>query len=70
LIKTGELFERLDEVLRGSETLGQVPEFWDGSTAERVVQALIEYKDVTVAGETSAVRNGATSARPMAVAHS
>jgi len=70
LIKTGELFERLDEVLRGSETLGQVPEFWDGSTAERVVQALIEYKDVTVAGETSAVRNGAIGARPMAVAHS
>jgi len=41
LIKTGELFERLDAVLRGSETCGQIPPLWDGSTSERVLQALI-----------------------------
>jgi UDP-N-acetylglucosamine 2-epimerase (non-hydrolysing) len=73
LIKTHEVFERLEEVLRGSETLGQIPEFWDGSTAERVVKALLEYKDVKDAGGTPAVpgRNSAASpARPMAVAHS
>ncbi len=73
LIKTHEVFERLDEVLRGSETLGQIPEFWDGSTAERVVKALLEYQDVTIAGGTPAVpgRNGAASpARSMVVAHS
>jgi UDP-N-acetylglucosamine 2-epimerase (non-hydrolysing) len=72
LIKTHEVFERLDEVLRGSETLGQIPEFWDGSTSERVVQALLEYKDVTVGGGTPAVpgRNAPTGARPLSVAHS
>jgi UDP-N-acetylglucosamine 2-epimerase (non-hydrolysing) len=71
LIKTHEVFERLDEVLRGSETLGQIPEYWDGSTAERVVKALLEYSDVR-AGETPAVpgRNAAAGARPMAIAHS
>jgi len=69
LIKTHELFERLDEVLRGSETLGQIPEFWDGSTAERVVKALLEYKDVTAATPAAPSRNGATT-RPAAVAHS
>jgi len=69
LIKTHEVFERLDEVLRGSETLGQIPEFWDGSTAERVVQALIEYKDATAAAPVP-VRHAATSARSAAVAHS
>jgi UDP-N-acetylglucosamine 2-epimerase (non-hydrolysing) len=41
LIKSGELFERLDEVLRGSETLGKIPEMWDGKTSERVVEALL-----------------------------
>lgn len=68
LIKTHELFERLDEVLRGSETLGEIPEFWDGSTAERVVQALIEFKDPTIVAPMP-VRNAAAGARTTAVAH-
>jgi len=42
LIQPGELFDRLDEVLRGGETLGRIPELWDGLTSERVVQALLE----------------------------
>ncbi|HWC59303.1 MAG TPA: UDP-N-acetylglucosamine 2-epimerase, partial [Verrucomicrobiae bacterium] len=68
LIKTHEVFERLDEVLRGGETLGQIPEFWDGSTSERVVQALLEYKDATVAALAAPASNGAVSAaRPAAV---
>jgi len=71
LIKTHELFERLDEVLRGSETLGRIPEFWDGATAERVVKALLEYKDVTAATPAAPSRNGvAAAARTAAVAHS
>jgi UDP-N-acetylglucosamine 2-epimerase (non-hydrolysing) len=41
LIKTGELFDRLDAVLRGGETSGRIPALWDGSTSERVIQALI-----------------------------
>jgi UDP-N-acetylglucosamine 2-epimerase (non-hydrolysing) len=72
LIKTHEVFDRLDEVLRGSETLGEIPEFWDGSTAERVVRALLDFKGAT-AGETPAVPGSAAraaSARPAAVARS
>jgi UDP-N-acetylglucosamine 2-epimerase (non-hydrolysing) len=74
LIKTHEVFERLDEVLRGSETLGQIPEFWDGATAERVVQALVEFKDPS-AGRTSDSAKASTNrpdvatARPVEVAH-
>jgi UDP-N-acetylglucosamine 2-epimerase (non-hydrolysing) len=49
LIKANELFERLDEVLSGSETLGRVPALWDGKTSERVVQALMNYEDATAA---------------------
>ena len=42
LIKTGEVFERLDAVLKGSETCGRVPPLWDGLTSERVIQALLD----------------------------
>jgi UDP-N-acetylglucosamine 2-epimerase (non-hydrolysing) len=66
LIKTHEVFERLDEVLRGGETLGQIPEFWDGSTSERVVQALLEYQDVTAA---PAAHGVAAADRAAAVSH-
>jgi UDP-N-acetylglucosamine 2-epimerase (non-hydrolysing) len=45
LIKTHEVFERLDAVLKGSETLGRIPELWDGGTSGRVLQALIHFKD-------------------------
>jgi UDP-N-acetylglucosamine 2-epimerase (non-hydrolysing) len=41
LIKTGEVFERLDAVLKGDETCGRVPPLWDGLTSERVIQALL-----------------------------
>ncbi|HWD92928.1 MAG TPA: UDP-N-acetylglucosamine 2-epimerase (non-hydrolyzing) [Verrucomicrobiae bacterium] len=44
LIKTGELFERLDFVLNGEETLGRVPPLWDGKTSERVIEALLNYQ--------------------------
>ena len=44
LIKTHEVFERLDEVLKGSETLGRTPPMWDGLTSERVIQALVNYQ--------------------------
>lgn len=43
LIKTHEVFERLDEVLKGSETAGRIPTMWDGLTSERVLRALIDY---------------------------
>jgi len=70
LIKTHEVFERLDEVLRGSETLGQIPEFWDGKTSERVVQALLEYKDVTAATPAVPAPNDvAAAARSVTVSH-
>jgi UDP-N-acetylglucosamine 2-epimerase (non-hydrolysing) len=32
----------LDYVLRGPQRTGQVPPLWDGKTADRVVQALLE----------------------------
>ena len=65
LIKTGELFERLDEVLNGSETLGRIPEYWDGLTSERVLQALINYQEADAASVSSATpvrKAGAISA--------
>ncbi|HXT10439.1 MAG TPA: UDP-N-acetylglucosamine 2-epimerase (non-hydrolyzing) [Candidatus Angelobacter sp.] len=43
LIKVGELLERLDAVLAGSETLGQVPPLWDGKTSGRIIEALVNY---------------------------
>ncbi|MDZ7295923.1 MAG: UDP-N-acetylglucosamine 2-epimerase (non-hydrolyzing), partial [candidate division KSB1 bacterium] len=36
------LSEDLDEVLRGPERRGQVPPLWDGRTAERVLEALLQ----------------------------
>lgn len=45
LIKTDEVFERLDEVLGGGETRGRVPALWDGKTSERIIEALIHYKE-------------------------
>jgi UDP-N-acetylglucosamine 2-epimerase (non-hydrolysing) len=44
LIKADELFKRLDFVLKGEETLGQVPPLWDGATSERVIEALMNYQ--------------------------
>jgi UDP-N-acetylglucosamine 2-epimerase (non-hydrolysing) len=44
LIKVGELFERLDAVLAGSETLGQIPPLWDGKTSERIIDSLVNYQ--------------------------
>jgi UDP-N-acetylglucosamine 2-epimerase (non-hydrolysing) len=64
LIKTGELFERLDQVLKGSETLGRIPALWDGLTSERVVQALIGHDDAATA--TPANPLGKTAALPAA----
>jgi UDP-N-acetylglucosamine 2-epimerase (non-hydrolysing) len=64
LIKTGELFERLDEVLKGSETLGRIPALWDGLTSERVVQALISYDDAATATPANPLRK--TAAMPAA----
>jgi UDP-N-acetylglucosamine 2-epimerase (non-hydrolysing) len=49
LIKTDEVFERLDEVLKGSETSGRIPPLWDGATSERVIQSLINYGAATAA---------------------
>jgi UDP-N-acetylglucosamine 2-epimerase (non-hydrolysing) len=49
LIKTHEVFERLDEVLKGSETSGRIPPLWDGATSERVIQSLINYGAATAA---------------------
>jgi UDP-N-acetylglucosamine 2-epimerase (non-hydrolysing) len=59
LIKTGELFERLDEVLKGSETLGRVPALWDGLTSERVLQALLNYDDAATATPANPSRKAA-----------
>lgn len=64
LIKTGELFERLDEVLNGGETLGRIPALWDGLTSERVVQALLNYDDA--ATTTPANPSRKTAAMPAA----
>jgi UDP-N-acetylglucosamine 2-epimerase (non-hydrolysing) len=68
LIKTHELFERLDDVLGGSETLGRIPELWDGSTSERVVQALINFEDVATAAPSTPVRKAATTPAARATA--
>jgi len=51
LIKTHEVFERLDAVLKGSETSGRIPSLWDGATSERVLQALINYGTAAGAAE-------------------
>ena len=45
------LFERLDEVLKDSETSGRIPAMWDGATSERVIQALINYPTATTEAE-------------------
>ena len=68
LIKTHELFERLDEVLSGSETLGRIPELWDGATSERVVEALINFEDVATAAPSAPVRKAASVPAARAIA--
>lgn len=55
LIKVNEVFEQLDAVLAGSETLGTVPPLWDGKTSERIVESLLKYEDAPVS-----VGNGTT----------
>jgi UDP-N-acetylglucosamine 2-epimerase (non-hydrolysing) len=67
LIKTGELFERLDFVLSGEETLGSVPPLWDGTTSERVIEGLINFQSVD--GETVSVHRPAAKPAARATAN-
>lgn len=43
LTTVDRLAEDLDRVLSGPERLGQVPPCWDGHTADRILQALLEF---------------------------
>jgi UDP-N-acetylglucosamine 2-epimerase (non-hydrolysing) len=42
LTKLESLVRDVDDVLRGPEKIGQVPPFWDGHTAERILKCLLE----------------------------
>lgn len=43
LTSVDRLSRDLDEVLSGAPRLGRIPPLWDGRTAERVVQSLLEF---------------------------
>ena len=45
LCSEDDLETTVNEMLEGKINEGQIPEFWDGQTANRVVQTLIRYFD-------------------------
>lgn len=53
LTTVARLSEDLDQVLRGPERLGQAPPYWDGHTASRILQALLECTAGPLAGHPS-----------------
>lgn len=42
LIKLGDIENEVDKILAGKEKRGNVPRYWDGKTAERIVKLLIK----------------------------
>ena len=40
LIKTEEIVQEVSEILRGNGKTGQNPKFWDGHTAERIIEII------------------------------
>ena len=40
LIKLGDIEEEVDEILAGNGKQGKIPKYWDGKTAERIVEML------------------------------
>ena len=42
LIKLGDIEEEVDKILAGNGKQGKIPKYWDGKTAERIVQMLMK----------------------------
>jgi UDP-N-acetylglucosamine 2-epimerase (non-hydrolysing) len=40
LIKEDEIVDEIEQILAGNEKKGKIPKFWDGRTAERIVEVL------------------------------
>lgn len=49
LTHPSRLSSDIQEILNGKEELGQVPPLWDGKAAERIVQTLVEHKNISSA---------------------